>query len=169
MDYSRQAFEMLYKGNYRRMYRLAYMLVEDGEDARDAVSQVFTQMWQSQPTVSDDNLTAYLLSATRNQCFHLLRQRRQDEEMKEHFQHEAQQGYDREGRRELMEELRQLIDADLTPRDRQILALHYDEGMSYREAAEELAISPAAVNKHITLSLARLRKKLKKGNKSSRI
>lgn len=159
MDYSKHSFERLYKANYRQMYRLAYIIVEDAEDARDAVSQVFTQIWQLRPAVDDKNLTAYLLTATRNQSLHIVRQRSLREEMEERFQRE-QQLHDDNEHEELMAELRQLVDVNLTPRARQVLALHFDEELTYKETAEALGISPSAVNKHITLSLAKLRKKL---------
>ena len=159
MDYSKHSFERLYKANYRQMYRLAYLVVEDEEDARDAVSQVFAQLWKSRPAVKDDSMTAYLLTATRNQSLHIVRQRSLREKIEEEFRWEQQLCDDRE-HDELMAELRQLIADELTPRARQVLALHFDEDLTYRETAEALGISPSAVNKHITLSLAKLRKKL---------
>lgn len=159
MDYSKHSFERLYKANYRQMYRLAYLIVEDAEDARDAVSQVFAQLWQLRPTVDDKNLTAYLLTATRNQSLHIVRQRSLREEMEERFLREQQLHDDKE-HEELMVELRQLVDENLTPRARQVLALHFDEELTYKETAKALGISPSAVNKHITISLEKLRKKL---------
>lgn len=44
MDYTKQQFERWFKDHYPMMYRLAFSLVEDAEDARDAVHQVFTEM-----------------------------------------------------------------------------------------------------------------------------
>ena len=43
MDYSKQAFEHLFKDNYPQMYRMAFSMVENADDAKDAVNQVFTQ------------------------------------------------------------------------------------------------------------------------------
>lgn len=37
MDYTKQQFERWFKDHYPMMYRLAFSLVEDAEDARDAV------------------------------------------------------------------------------------------------------------------------------------
>ena len=160
MDYSKRTFEQIYKSYYRHMYRLAYALLLDAEDARDAVSHVFAQMWQSQPEVHDEKIKAYLLTATRNKCLHILHQREQRAETEAHFGNNQQLDGD-EDRRELLEQLHELIIANLTPRDREILTLHYDEEMTYDETAAALGISPAAVNKHITRSLATLRKKMK--------
>ena len=83
MEYGKKEFERLYKDNYRMLYRLAFVLTESQEDARDAVSQVFTQLWQKKPEVADDAMTGYLLAVTRNQCLHLFRQRQLQRKMQE--------------------------------------------------------------------------------------
>ena len=42
MDYTKQRFERLFKDSYPHMYRMAFSMVEDADDAKDAVHQVFT-------------------------------------------------------------------------------------------------------------------------------
>ena len=83
MDYSKQRFERLFKDSYPHMYRMAFSMVEDADYAKDAVNQVFTQMWKGKPKVSEDSVRGYLLAATRNQCLHILRQRQLQQQMEE--------------------------------------------------------------------------------------
>ncbi len=145
MDYNKQGFERIYKDNYRQMYRFAFSILEDAEEARDAVSQVFTQMWNSQP---------------RNQSLNIMRQKRLRQQMElEVAMQKAQQ--ENEEREELMEELQRVINDNLTEQDRRVLSLHYDEEMTYEETAKALGISSSAVNKHITRSLGKIRSILK--------
>lgn len=160
MDYKKPTFERLFKDNYPHMYRMAFSMVEDADDAKDVVSQVFTQMWRSKPQVSDGSMRGYLLAATRNQCLHQLRQRQLQREMEAELQQAAQDSVDEE-REELMRQLQQVIDENLTEQDRRVLTLHYDEEKTYAETATILGISTAAVNKHITRSLAKIRSTLK--------
>ena len=160
MDYSKQRFERLFKDSYPLMYRMAFSMVENADDAKDAVNQVFTQMWKGKPKVSDDSVRGYLLAATRNQCLHILRQRQLRREMEEQLQRDEAERQDEE-REELMRELQRIIDDNLTEQDKRVLQLHYDEEMTYAETATVLGISTAAVNKHITRSLAKIRKTLK--------
>ena len=160
MDYSKQRFERLFKDSYPHMYRLAFSMVEDADDAKDAVNQVFTQMWKGKPDVSDSQVRGYLLAATRNQCLHILRQRELRRQMEEELQREAEESSNDE-REELMRELQQVIDDNLTEQDRRVLQLHYDEEMTYQETATVLGISTSAVNKHITRSLAKIRETLR--------
>ena len=160
MDYSKQRFERLFKDSYPLMYRMAFSMVENTDDAKDAVNQVFTQMWKGKPQVSDDSVRGYLLAATRNQCLHVLRQRQLQRQMEEALQRDEVERQNEE-REELLRELQQIIDDHLTEQDKRVLQLHYDEEMTYAETATVLGISTAAVNQHITRSLARIRQTLK--------
>lgn len=157
MDYSKQQFEQLYKEHYARMYRLAYAMVENQEDARDVVSMVFTLVWQRQPQVDDGAWPGYLLVATRNQCLHVIRQRHLRMEAEEEMLHESEPTEDQD-RQEMLEQLYRIIRENLTEQDRRVLSLHFDEEMTYRETAAVLGISSAAVNKHVTQSLAKIRR-----------
>ena len=170
MDYSKQRFERLFKDSYPQMYRMAFSMVEDADDAKDAVSQVFTQMWKGRPNVSEESLSGYLLAATRNQCLHLLRQRELQQQMEEELRQTAEERLrvgasagmsSNQEREELLCELQQVINDNLTEQDRRVLQLHYEEEMTYQETATVLGISPSAVNKHITRSLAKIRETLK--------
>lgn len=142
------------------MYRLAFSMVEDADDAKDAVNQVFTQMWKGKPDVSDSQVRGYLLAATRNQCLHLLRQRQLRQQMEEELRQTAEKSSNEE-REELLRELQQVINDNLTEQDRRVLQLHYEEEMTYQETATVLGISTSAVNKHITRSLAKIRETLR--------
>ena len=46
MNYSKQKFERLFKDSYPHMYRMAFSMVENADDAKDAVHQVFVQIWK---------------------------------------------------------------------------------------------------------------------------
>ncbi len=110
--------------------------------------------------MADDSIRGYLLAATRNQCLHLLRSRQLQRQMEEELQQEITAS-ENEEREELLQQLRQVIDNNLTEQDRRVLSLHYDDEMTYAETATVLGISASAVNKHITRSLAKIRQTLK--------
>ena len=160
MEYSKTTFERLFKDSYPHMYRMAFSLVENAEDAKDAVHQVFVQLWRGKPQVSKDSIRGYLLAATRNQCLHILRSKKLQRQLKEELQREAAEQRDEE-REELLHQLQQVIDNNLTEQDRRVLRLHYEEEMTYAETASALGISVSAVNKHITRSLAKIRTTLR--------
>ena len=164
MDYSKQTFERLFKDSYPHMYRMAFSLVENAEDAKDTVNQVFAQMWRGKPQISEDSIRGYLLAATRNQCLHILRQRQLRRKMEDELKRDVQEDRDEE-RDELLQALQQVIENNLTEQDKRVLQLHYDEEMTYQETASVLGISASAVNKHITRSLFKIRQTLNFSNK----
>ncbi len=49
MDYSKQQFKQLFRDSYPHMYRMAYSLVENADDAKDAVHQMFVRLWSGKP------------------------------------------------------------------------------------------------------------------------
>ena len=151
MNYSKKEFERLFKDSYPHMYRMAFSMVENADDAKDAVHQ---------PQIADDSIRGYLLAATRNQCLHTLRSRQLQRQMEDELRQDIAAG-ESEEREELLQQLQQVIDKNLTEQDRRVLSLHYDEEMTYEETATVLGISASAVNKHITRSLEKIRKTLK--------
>ena len=160
MDYNKQQFERLFKDNYPHMYRMAFSVVENAEDAKDAVHQVFVQVWRGKPQVAEESVRGYLLAATRNQCLHILRSKQLQRRLKEELQRETDEQRDEE-REELLQHLQQVIEDNLTEQDRRVLKLHYEDEMTYAETASALGISSSAVNKHITRSLVKIRQTLK--------
>ena len=160
MNYSKQEFERLFKDSYPHMYRMAFSMVENADDAKDAVHQVFVQIWKRKPQVADDSTRGYLLAATRNQCLHTLRSRQLQRQMEDELRQDIA-ATESEEREELLQQLQQVIDKNLTEQDRRVLSLHYDEEMTYEKTATVLGISASAVNKHITRSLEKIRKTLK--------
>lgn len=163
MDYTEKAFEQLYKERYRQMYRLAYSMLEDDEEARDVVSQAFANLWQNKPQVADGAIGGYLLASTRNLCLNVMRQRKLRQEMEKQYQQEQEEKDELE-HQQLLEELLDVINDNLTEQDRRILSMHYDEEMTYNETAQALGISYSAVNKHVTRSLSRIRSIFMKSN-----
>ena len=67
MNYSKQEFERLFKDSYPHMYRMAFLMVENADDAKDAVNQVFDKIWRKKQKVANNSISGYLLDATRNQ------------------------------------------------------------------------------------------------------
>ena len=168
MNYGKKEFERLFKDNYPHMYRMAFSMVENADDAKDAVHQVFAQIWRNKPRVADDSIRGYLLdrirgyllAAARNRCLHLLRSKQLQRQMEKELQQDIAASVNEE-REELLQQLQQVIDNNLTEQDRRVLSLHYDEELTYAETASVLGISASAVNKHISRSLAKIRQTLK--------
>ena len=65
MVYTVNQFEKIFKDCYPMMYRVAYSILEDSENAKDVVGQVFTELWHRKPNIQEGATTGYLLVATK--------------------------------------------------------------------------------------------------------
>ena len=148
--------ERLFRTNYERMYRLAFALLHDNEEARDVVSDVFSKLWDND--VKEATASAYLMQSVKNACLNLIARKKRDERLQRLLPLEEENDA-------LLEERWQAtvhcIDHDLTPQTASVIRLCFGERMSYKETADELGISISAVNKHIVKGLRTLREKLK--------
>ena len=66
-----QRMERLFHDHYEQMYRFAFALLHDNEEARDVVSDVFSRLWDKQ-LVPDQ---AYLMRSVKNACINLIARR----------------------------------------------------------------------------------------------
>lgn len=170
-----QQMERLFYDNYERMYRLAFALLHDNEEARDVVSDVFSRLWDK---LSGDKPPAYLLRSVKNACLNIIAKKKRDERLAKLLPisdeaemagtskviAEASMQAMNENPTRLEERWQAILDCiahDLTPQTASVIRMCYGEGCSYRETAEELGISVSAVNKHIVKGLRTLREKLK--------
>lgn len=151
--------ERLFHDHYEQMYRFAFALLHDNEEARDVVSDVFSRLWNKQ-LVPD---RAYLMRSVKNACINLIARKKRDERLKRLLPFSEGNLTEEEPSRleERWQAAVDCIDHDLTDQTASVIRLCYREGMSYKDTAEVLGISVSAVNKHIVKGLRTLREKLK--------
>ena len=70
----------------------------------------------------------------------------------------TQAGDNRERRRRLLRNLPKAVAAELTPRQREILALYIDRGMTMSQIAQQLRINKSTVSRSLRRTFQRLRR-----------
>jgi RNA polymerase sigma-70 factor (sigma-E family) len=154
-----EALELLYAAHWRRLVRLAVLLVRDQGVAEEIVQDSFVAVHGHWGRLRDPDLgLAYLrqcvVNRSRSHQRHLTVVRR-------HAQREAppapapgadHASYDVAQRAEVLEALRRL-----PRRQREVLALRYYLDLSEAEIAELLGISRGAVKSHASRGVAALR------------
>lgn len=153
MNYSPSEFETLYTRCFPASMRLAMSLLHEEDEARDVVHEVFLKLWESDETIG--NPTAFILRAVRNAC--LSRLRSPDTREKIHRRLSLEPPPDDFDPGQHSEEISAAISTLLTPRQQQVIAKIYSEGLSYRATADSLGVSVAAVNKYLVGALKKLR------------
>lgn len=164
-----ELFKQLFRSEYGRMYRAAYLLLGDEDEAKDAVQDIFAQLWAGTIPLRQESVRTFLLTCVRNRCLNIIAHRKTVQGATQAFLDEPSDfvGYLPEAvdngthDDELLQAIEDYIDHRLTPQTSRIIKMHYDGKQSYKEISNTLGISLSAVNKHIVQGLRKLRSTFK--------
>ncbi len=155
----RNAFEQVFRLLRDDLLRYAHSIVGDAASAHDLVQDVFLALWETRATLDPSlSLRAFLFRMTRNAAFRHLRDSRTHERKHDEIRRESEMGTNGISReptvdaRLLQARLRGWI-AELPDRQREALVLSRFHGLSHREIAALMQISPRTVNNHIMRAL----------------
>ncbi len=151
-----EQFKELFLSEYQRMYKAAYILLGDEDEAKDAVQDVFAQLWTGTTPLREESRRAFLLTCVRNRCLNMIAQRQKVSAVPEDMATADAVTDD-----ELIAAINRYIDERLTPQTSRVIRMHFDEEQSYKEISGKLGISLSAVNKHIVQGLRKLRSTFK--------
>ena len=143
--------------HYAQMYRLAMTILYDEDESKDAVSEVFARLLGNDTVLQQDDVEAYLLTATRNQCRNVLKRKQVRERFMRLFSSEAVEPAIAGGERLRMEELMRYINSQLPPLSQRIFRLRYLQEMTCQEVADTLGISRQTVHTHLQQATERIR------------
>lgn len=159
MEYSTTEFETLYIQCFPLSMRMAMSLLHEEDEARDVVQEVFLKLWESNTRF--DNPTAFLIRAVRNACLNRINMLDTRDRIRRRIMLDSPpDDLDIDVRND---EVMSAIPRLLTPREQEVVDRIFSEGMSYKEAAENLEVSVAAINKNIVSALKKLRSHFKTG------
>ena len=159
MQAKEQQFKELFLSEYGRMYKAAYILLGDEDEAKDVVQDIFAKLWAGTVTIKEESQRTFLLTCARNRCLNIIAHRQTHLEAIKFQTPEAIDGetYDEE----IVEAVNRYVDERLTPQTSRIIKMHFNEDQSYKEISNSLGISLSAVNKHIVQGLRKLRSTFK--------
>ena len=155
-----QQFKELFLSEYSRMYKAAYILLGNEDEAKDTVQDVFARLWAGTTPLKEESQRAFLLTCIRNRCLNIIAHRKTQQDAMQLLTPNAIDS--REYDDEIIETVKRCIDEQLTPQTSRIIRMHYDEDQSYKDISSQLGISLSAVNKHIVQGLRKLRTTLKR-------
>ena len=152
-------FKELFLSEYGRMYKAAYILLGDEDEAKDVVQDVFAKLWTGTSPLREESQRTYLLTCVRNCCLNIIAHRQTEQVAMQLMTPEAIDNGTHD--EELIQTIEHYIDERLTPQTSRIIKMHFDEDQSYKEISNSLGISLSAVNKHIVQGLRKLRSTFK--------
>ena len=152
-----QTVAELYRRHYDELLRRACVLLHDDEDARDTVSDVMARLMDADLLPEGERLLAYVRSSVRHECVNRLRRMKLQERMRRTLPLDDADIDDARDEEEQYQAYRQFISTELTPQTRRVFQMHYGQRLKYREIAAQLGISEAAVYKHLSQAITKLK------------
>ncbi|MFZ4455037.1 MAG: RNA polymerase sigma factor [Bacteroidales bacterium] len=142
-----------------KLYRIAFRMVEEEQDAEDAVQEVYLKLWHLRDTLDRyDSVTAFATVVTKNICVDKLRVRFREEPIEDHLLHREATGNPHTflERSDTDRLIRQIID-QLPPLQRMIIQMKDIDEME----VEEIAVITGANAEAVRMNLSRARKKVR--------
>lgn len=153
-------FKQRFMPHHRLLYRVAFHLTGNAQDAEDLLQDMYLKLWQKRDDLPDEAVKeAYLVTMIRRLFIDQYRLKHLDTsaELKEELSPPSERSLD--GQIELRDEARQmegLID-ELPDRDAKIIRMHLMEDRSYEEIEQDTGLSQG----NIRIIVMRTRQKLK--------
>lgn len=158
---SKKGFEKIYKDNYELLYLHALKMLGDGDQAKDIVQEVFTQVWIKRADITiEKSIRSYLFQAVKNKVLDIYAHETIVRKFECSINQEVYQMQDDAAIRE--ERLMKQIQSELTKLPEQMATVFLMSRMEEKtnaEIAETLNISVNTVKTHIGRALKRLRLK----------
>ena len=163
MTTRKQKLEMLFRQHYRQMHQMAMVLLHDDAESKDIVHDVFAQFLASTADLHEETAAAFLLTSVRNRCLNVIRGRKIQERIQRLYLLDLDTtiippDLFREESKALAEGVCLLV----PPVCREVVELHFRDGLTFREVALRLGVSETTVYKHLRHALQQLREHLKR-------
>ena len=154
----RDAFECLFRENYTRLFYHAFSFLNDEEEAKDVVNDVFERVWMNFEKLEfSSSLVPLLYTLVRNRCVSLIRHKKVKERFSREIEVELEDHEEESVEYEMqIEKLRHLIEL-LPAQTKNVFKKCFLEGKKYQEAADDLGISINTVKTHVNKALRILR------------
>ncbi|MGK9118137.1 RNA polymerase sigma factor [Olivibacter jilunii] len=157
------AFSEIYLRYGERLYKQAYHVLRNREDAKDIVQDIFTSLWNKRTGLQINNLAAYLYIANRNQTIKLIAHKKITSVYFDWLQALAKEVSDNAHHTLLEKQLNQLVEDEvskLPSKMQAVFNLSRKAHLSHKEIAAKLHLSEATVKTQVKNALRILRSKL---------
>ncbi len=159
-----RAFNTLFQKYYSSMCHFARQFLNDSEMAEETVQDMFVRIWEKRESLNiESSVKHYLFRSVRNQCLNQIQHQKIRKQYASMVKESAHQDIDPDQyylEVDLLKRIEKSIDA-LPVKRQEIFRLSREQGMKYKEIAEELKISVKTVEAQMGLALKHLREDLK--------
>jgi len=158
-DGDHKAFLEIYNRHSKTLYHFARKFIQDTDVIDDIIHDSFLNLWNARHRIKGEYpIESYLFRIVRNLVFkHLKSQLRSAEAMVELKYFEEERSVARSAEQAVIEEeyedIYELAIDRLPPQRKKIFMMCREEGLSHKEIAQFLNISPNTVKEHMSLAM----------------
>lgn len=161
--------EQLFRQHYAAMYAVAMAVVKDEDTAKDAVSDVFTDMLcgrisvkQEQTAAEKTRTRSFLLLCVRNRCLNIIAHLKVKDRVGRLLTLETSPSIaPAEAHEDHLGAVIDYMENNLRPQTRHVMMLRFKDKKKYREIAEMMGISEVAVYKHLSQGIKEIKNHFK--------
>jgi RNA polymerase sigma-70 factor, ECF subfamily len=156
------AFDKVYRFYSPKLFSFIFRMVKTKADAEEIMQEVFVKLWESRNKITDTaKFDAWLFTIAYNTTISLIRKKLKDKKFIDYLLSIQSRSENTETVSEnnfdlLNYKLYAMID-QLPPRQKEVLLLHKEHGLSYQQIADKLSISKNTVENHMVKALKFLR------------
>ncbi|SEL39088.1 RNA polymerase sigma factor [Parapedobacter koreensis] len=155
------AFRLIYELHSEQVYQLAFRFLKDAAWSEEIVQDVFLKLWLNRNGLDEQgNMWRYLYVIAKRLCLNKLREIRKSAILFDQLIQGMEAAKDEVEEQLMAEELegyaQQLI-ASLPKQQQLIFKLSRVDGLSHKEIAVQLGLSPNTVKNHMVQALKRLK------------
>lgn len=155
-----EVVEKYFQTHFEGLYRYAFTLLKNNDDAKDAVQTVFVNLWQKRLTIDEQqSIQAYLYTSVYNYCLNIKRNEKVRTAYLQNNQATQQVFNDELVSKENINRIREALES-LPPQCKLIFMKSRFEQKKYADIAREMNLSVKTVEVQIGKALRILRNKL---------
>lgn len=158
------AFKTLFDACQKKLYAAAMKMTKSAYGAEEIVQETFADLWDHRSSLAQvENAPAYLYSIAYHTTIRYLKKVAADDKLLHALKTRTVEMHNEPEETLLVNETRGLIDhaiRDLPSQRKLIFKLSREDGLSHKEIADRLHISPLTVKKQLVLAIRNIRSSL---------
>lgn len=155
------AFRMVYDLHSEQVYKLAFRFLKDSAWSEEVVQDVFLKLWLNREVLDErGNMWLYLYVIAKRICLNKLREIRNTTVLFEQLIKNIEIASNKTEEQLTADEMNQFAEKiiiNLPSQQQLVFKLSREEGLSHKEIAQKLGLSPNTVKNHMVQALKTLR------------